>query len=545
MLLAMMTTGVAVATVEAIDPERALSQYLRSHWEGSTGFPGGPVYSITQTADGYLWIAAEKGFVRFDGLTFRLFQPTESVAGTDPVALQIAPAPQGTLWALFRRSIFAHYRNGLYEPVPRDVLWLATAMAPASDGAMLVADVRLGVVLVRQDRLQTVLTADALPRSPVIAVAQSPNGEFWVGTRDAGLVRVQDGRAVPVTEGLPDQKINCLVPHGANELWIGTDSGVARWDGRRVTRAGLPASLDRVRVTTMITDRDANVWMGTPEGLLRLTRGGQASLDRLSSGNGVTALFEDRDGNLWIGTPSGLERWRDGAFTAYPEVRSVTSSDAGPIFVDATDRVWFAPLSGGLYWMRDSRVAPVVVSGLNKDVIYSLDGYGSDLWIGRQRGGLTHLHTQGAAVTAETFTQNDGLSQNSVYAVHRDRTGAVWAGTVSGGVSRFRDGVFTTYTAADGLASNSVAAVLEATDGTTWFATPNGTSARSSQNWIRYTTANGLPSNEVNTLFEDADHNIWLGTTAGLALVREGHLQSVSLPEPLGASILLSSTLGS
>ncbi len=515
-----------------------MSQYLRSRWDGSSGFPGGPVYAITQTADGYLWIAAEKGLVRFDGLTFKLFQPAESVAGTDPVALQLVPAPRSTLWALLRRSIFARYHNGFYEPIPRDVLWLATAMAPASDGAMLVADVRLGVVLVRQDRVETVLRADALPRSPVISVAQTPKGDFWVGTRDAGLVHAQAGRSVMVTEGLPDQKINCLVPHGDDELWIGTDSGIARWDGRQVTRAGLPSTLDHVRVTTMITDRDANVWMGTPEGLWRLTRRGRASLDHLSSGSGVTALFEDRDGNLWVGTPRGIERWRDGVFTAYPEVRTVTNGDVGPIFVDATDRVWFAPPTGGLYRMSDGRVTEVTASGLHKDVIYSLDGSGGDRWIGRQRGGLTHLRTQGDAVIAETFTQRDGLAQNYVYAVHRDRGGAVWAGTLSGGVSRFRDGGFTNYSAADGLASNTVAAILDATDGTTWFATPNGASARTAGRWRRYTTADGLPSDEINTLFEDAVHDIWLGTAAGLALVHESNLQSFSLPDALRAPIL-------
>src|SRR5262245_2893307 len=180
-LMVLVATGRAIAIVQAIDPDRAPSQYLRNRWDGGNGFPGGPVFAITQTADGYLWIAAEKGIVRFDGLTFKLFQPKEATAGTDPVALQIAPAPGNALWARLRRSIFAHYRTGLYEPVPRDVLWLATAMAPAKDDAMLVADARLGVVLVRKDRVQSVLTADGLPRSPVISVAQALNGDFWIG----------------------------------------------------------------------------------------------------------------------------------------------------------------------------------------------------------------------------------------------------------------------------------------------------------------------------------------------------------------------------
>ena len=77
--------------------------------------------------------------------------------------------------------------------------------------------------------------------------------------------------------------------------------------------------------------------------------------------------------------------------------------------------------------------------------MYSIGGGGGDVWVGRQRGGLTRLRLQGTAVSVERYTQADGLAQDSVYAVHRARDGAVWAGTLSGGASRFKDGVFTNY----------------------------------------------------------------------------------------------------
>ena len=58
----------------AIDPSRAMSQYVRDRWGPEQGFPRGPVYAITQSADGYLWIGTEAGLVRFDGLNFRLIR---------------------------------------------------------------------------------------------------------------------------------------------------------------------------------------------------------------------------------------------------------------------------------------------------------------------------------------------------------------------------------------------------------------------------------------------------------------------------------------
>jgi ligand-binding sensor domain-containing protein len=58
----------------AIDPNRAMSQYVRERWGTEEGFPKGPVYVITQTTDGYLWIGTEAGLVRFDGWNFRLIK---------------------------------------------------------------------------------------------------------------------------------------------------------------------------------------------------------------------------------------------------------------------------------------------------------------------------------------------------------------------------------------------------------------------------------------------------------------------------------------
>ena len=223
-------------------------------------------------------------------------------------------------------------------------------------------------------------------------------------------------------------------------------------------------------------------------------------------------------------------------------VDPVMAGGIGPVFSDATDRVWFAPVSGGLYWLRDGHVG--AVDALRDDVIYSIAGDGDDVMVGRQRGGMTRVraaHGAGpsATFTTETFTERDGLAQNHVFTVHRARDGAVWAGTISRGVSRLKDGTFTTFTTKDGLASNTVAALLETADGAVWFATPNGVSVKSREGWRRYSTADGLPSNDVNTLFEDSTHTLWIGTAAGLAVMHEGRMQSLKgVPALLRASVL-------
>jgi len=101
----------------------------------------------------------------------------------------------------------------------------------------------------------------------------------------------------------------------------------------------------------------------------------------------------------------------------------------------------------------------------------------------------------------------------------------VWTGTLNSGVSKFKDGHFTTYTTADGLASNTVSSILETRDGAMWFATPRGLSFFSNGQWKTYTTAEGLPSPEMNCLFEDSSGVLWSGTSAGLAFFSSNRFQ--------------------
>ena len=147
------------------------------------------------------------------------------------------------------------------------------------------------------------------------------------------------------------------------------------------------------------------------------------------------------------------------------------------------------------------------------------------VWAGRQRGGLTRLRFRNGAIASQSYTEANGLAQNSVYAVYESRDGSVWAGTLNGGVSKFKDGHFTTYTTTNGLASNTVSSILETRDGAMWFATPSGLSSFSNGQWRTYTTVEGLPSPEVNCLFEDSSGTLWSGTSAGLAFFASNRFQ--------------------
>lgn len=543
-----------ISPAQAMDPSRAMSQYIHEHWGPEQGLPRGPVYAITQTPDGYLWIGMQAGLVRFDGFNFVVVSdPSRNFQIAN--VLGLAPAsddPNGTvggLWVWLQGSTLLRYRNGVFERAPNTRSEASiTAMSETAQGELLIAKNEVGVLGARDGEFKAIGTGAAMPRSPVLSLAQTPAGDLWLGTRDAGLLRASVSGLSASRVELPDTKINCLLPDGKQGLWIGTDNGVVRWNGNEIVTAGLPAGvptkLKGFQALAMLQDRDGNLWVGTDsQGLLRVSGQGVSSLNQTGARpEAVTAVFEDREGNLWTGSASGLDRLRDSPFVSYSAPEGLPTDGSNPVYVDEENRTWFPPVAGGLWWVKNGQHGVIHQAGLDNDVVYSIDGREGELWLGRQRGGLTRLAWPSGAsesFTTRTYTHADGLAQDSVYSVYDAPDGTVWAGTLSGGVSRLKDGNFTTYTIQQGLASNTVAAILETSDGTAWFATPNGLSALTKDRWISYAPRDGLPSENINCLFEDSGGVLWVGTSAGLAFRARQQFQGISaVPEQLRDQIL-------
>ncbi|HEX3876850.1 MAG TPA: two-component regulator propeller domain-containing protein [Bryobacteraceae bacterium] len=519
--------GLALAlcgAAHAMDPNRAMSQYVRDRWGPNNGFPRGPVYAIAQSSDGYLWAGTQAGLVRFDGLEFQLIRDVPGMRNGESV-LGLMPDRNGSLWIRLEGTLL-RYRDGIFDKPAAPLIARMTALSQTKDGDLLVAMMEHGSVAYRENKLEKVTDTGGLPRSPVLAIAQTQDGSIWSGTRGAGLFRQRDGQTFPVSDGLRDPKINCLVADSNGDLWAGTDSGIVRWNGTQLVAVGAP-SLGNLQVLALERDRDGNIWAGTDSrGLIRINGGGVSYLDPGEQPReAVTALFEDREGNLWVGSANGIERLRDSAFVTYSSAEGLPTDGSNPVFVGSDGRMWFSPVNGGLWWTKDGRHGVVSVGGLDRDVVYSIAGSDGELWLGRRRGGLTVLRTDVEPFTARTYTKADGLAQDNIFSVYQAHDGTVWAGTLTGGVSELSGERFTTYTTANGLLSNNVASILEGSDETMWFGTSGGLNAFSKGRWQGFTQKNGLPSDNIYCLLEDSTRVLWVGTAAGLASRSAGQFQ--------------------
>jgi hypothetical protein len=258
--------------------------------------------------------------------------------------------------------------------------------------------------------------------------------------------------------GLPDPKVNVMLPGNGPELWVGTDAGLVRWDGSAITQRGVPATAAHSSILALARDRDSNLWISTPAGIARTDSYG-ATVQETAGGvpGEVHAIFEDREGDLWLGGTQGLMQLRDSPFLVYNDV----AAEGGSVYADASGRTWVGPSSGGLVWIRGEEHHSLAGLGLERDQIYSISGGPGELWLGRKSGGVTEIREDEGALQSRTYTAADGLASGIVYAVHRARDGTVWAGTLTGAVSRIQNSRITNFTSANGLSPDAINTIEE------------------------------------------------------------------------------------
>jgi signal transduction histidine kinase/streptogramin lyase len=529
-------------TACALDPHRAVSQYVHDRWGADRGFLGGAVYAICQSGDGYLWIGTERGLVRFDGSNFALIQRPVPNSPAIGAVRGLVTDNEGNMWIRLDGPHLLRYRDRRFEDaVPRFGLHvdIFTAMSLDNEGDLILWGPGTGTLRFRGGKFENLTSADDLS-GIVISAAETLDRKVWLGTRDKGLLQIDQGRLSNVSRVLADTSINTLLPAKSGGLWIGTDSGIDFRDGNDLIKIGLQSVIKQRQILALIMDHDANVWVGTDHGLIRISPDRTISPDQLNrnSDNEVTAIYQDRDGDVWFGGLGGIERLRDGTFTTYSTAQGLPSKNNGPVYVDSEGRTWFAPLSGGLYWLKDGRIERVAIAGLDSDVVYSISGGDGEVWVGRQRGGLTVLTKSGDSFVSRTYTRAEGLIQNSVYSVHRNRDGTIWVGTVSGGASRLKDGKFTNYSMVNRLVSNDVNSIVEGYDGTMWFATSGGLASFSDGHWLNRSVPDGLPSSNIRSIFEDSKHILWIATSGGLAFLKSEQIRVPhKLPDALREEI--------
>jgi len=350
---------------------------------------------------------------------------------------------------------------------------------------------------------------DGLPQATVMTTLQDSQGFVWLGTED-GLVRY-DGRDLhryarsrTASGSLPGNYVWQIVEDVHGNLWIAlNDSGVAKWDRRTDAFTSYrhdpddARSIASDRVRTVLLDARGSVWIGTFDAGVDVLDPATGSVEHLRhdpndtgslASDRVSTLMLDRAGDVWIGTDHGLNRWES-------ETRTLARVDSPE------------------HSLRDKQISRV------------LEDQTGTLWIGTFEDGLFRLERDGRVL--ETFRHDArdaaSLGSDDVRALLEDRSGRFWVGTADGLALLDRyTGKFTHYRH-DGndnasLRDSFVMSLYQDPAGLVWIGTRTGGVSRwNPRSWELGGQRPAWLENQPITAFADApDNQLWIASLAGL-----------------------------
>jgi ligand-binding sensor domain-containing protein/serine phosphatase RsbU (regulator of sigma subunit) len=314
---------------------------------------------------------------------------------------------------------------------------------------LLIADQFEGLSIFKGDHFITFSSEDFLPESNVWAISQDESGKYWFGTNggisvyDPGSKDLKKVKFYNEAKNTIGNNIRYINYDKKGSVWIGTyGSGIYRYDiktGKFVFDTYLNSNLytDRT-VTALVTDLNNNLWIGTNDGVAfwnkEKSEGFRFSQGSGIAGNYITALFCDSKGIIWIGS----ER-KSGLTKHIPGTEKFTIVNIGEGIVPKTinetpDGTLWIGTSGGLLAVKNDSVLFTLSeeNGLMSGNIKSLQPDGGDyLYIGTNIG-LNRYNLKDGTISS--FTKNSGFTgiEAHLNASFKDYKGNLWFGTANG-----------------------------------------------------------------------------------------------------------------
>ncbi|HKH50069.1 MAG TPA: ATP-binding protein [Thermoanaerobaculia bacterium] len=383
-------------------------------------------------------------------------------------------------------------------------------------------------------------------------ILASADGTMWFATT-IGLARLHEGQwtLFRVDAGLPSNRILCLAEErqgSRNVLWVGTDKGLARWDGSTwsvfdVRATGLPQG----RITALLalpTEQGPVLWVGTDRGLAR--RAGDR-WTAFPAGGGlpearVSALVEGRSGGrsfLWVATDGGgLVRYDGEKWTAEEGLPSNRVLCLALLDSGAGDELWVGTVEGlahqtnGAWTVYNSQNAGLPSEQIMR-LFASRSGGRPLLWIGLNAAGMAVLQPGGWK--ALDF-RNSGLPQSWVYSVAESGPAerpTYWFSTETEGLARWEAGtwsIFKAGTPLDNLEVNVALPTPGPYGSALWVGTSHGVWRWEKGRWTPIREiATGFPVDAyVLAMVESRTPSgsvLWAGTRAGLVRCAAGRCE--------------------
>jgi signal transduction histidine kinase/ligand-binding sensor domain-containing protein len=562
-------------TASAVDPHRLISQYAHTVWRIQDGFPHAP-HMITQTSDGYIWIAPTNGLLRFDGVTMTPVLSQKSFPTESGISWLLG-SRDGSLWMATYRGLsrlkdgeaFSFpIRKGGVESILEDrdgAIWITRSHVGGIEGT-LCRIVGNDLKCYAKDK------SDGNPAHIATALAEDSSGDIWFGcqmlcrwTGNSISHYMQEQMDHPPGDGVVG-----LAAGAAGSVWIAMDGvgpglGV-RYYSNGSFRSYVVPGFDgaTVRATALFVDRQQTLWVGTESQGLYHIHDGHA--DHYGAAQGLTgdevhSIYEDKEGNLWITTDKGVDLFRDIPVVSFSSTEGLSGSDLSAVIARTDNSLWVG-LRGALALIRPDSVSLTTAADERpiQNVYALLEDHLGQVWLGINRTVMVYQHGRFSQIKRQdgrpldyigiifSFTEDiDGniwaiASEDAKHTYdllrirdHRvqadiqieslaprahflgaDPAGGIWIGTVDGKLAHYLNGVASIVSnGRSGASRVKMYSFSVDSAGIVWGATNSGLFRWDHGTLSVMDSHNGLPCSESAAALMDLSGSLWLEAKCG------------------------------
>jgi signal transduction histidine kinase/ligand-binding sensor domain-containing protein len=418
-----------------------------------------------------------------------------------------------------------------------------------------------------------------LPDSNVRGILNSTDGGLWVAMDSAVAKLTRDKPPLILRDGIPSYKFNCMVEDNQGALWIGYHTNVVcRIKDGKATVFGPEAGIPKGLSTSLAVDSTGHVWLaeGDQVGVMR-----DGHFVKMFTGPGLSSLGAAQNGGLWVCAGLSLYKYDDGQPLKFigtlPVPRQVRNRNTTPLtpFEDKRGNVWVGTLTDGLYRFANPGFEKIGIPQVR--VTCFAEDHEGNIWTGTDAG-VDRLSTR----AVEVESAEGDASRPAVQCLAQDKTGAIWAtmadgafmirtenqwspapvtfvgdasyvatdpqgavwmGTESRHLYRWKDQKLETWDESRGLGGRYITGLLPVDDGDMWIActAPDAVMRLHDGHLIAYRLFSA--AHRIDTIARDHAGNIWMGwigtrmDTGGLLEITNDHIVDMRQPSGINRPI--------
>lgn len=314
-------------------------------------------------------------------------------------------------------------------------------------------------------------------------------------------------------EGLPESNVNAITEDHNSFIWIATQGGVCKFDGRSFINFSTTQGLLNNVVHHVIEDKNYHIWAATRQGIARLV-GDKFEVFTEKQGlvdDDANYILEDKNGNIWVATNGGLSKFDGKRFVNYTTFQGLPSNQIFSLWQDHRNLIWVGTDKGVCRFDGKTFETFTTEDGLLDNTINCIfQDAKLNLWFGTPKGACRLNNLDGKF---EDFSEKQGIT-GSINAGLKDKLNQIWL-TSDEGVYVLQDSILKEkISPKNGLSGDFINCILQDNNENIWFGGNLGVSKITNRRFMILDAGNDLLKNvPVTATIEDKKGKVWIGTS--------------------------------